>query len=212
MAKVSFDIKKFANDIISNCEKAQVKEFDKNEIITTYIVNRNMLFILLEGTADLIRYDFNGNQTIVEKYKEYDVCGEIFYRININNELFVKAREKSRVLMFNYDIFEKKCKKNCKFHEELLVGLPNLVLTKVSDLNLRIELLSQKTIRDKMLSYFRILSENSFSKTFTLPFSLTDLADYLSIDRSAMMRELKILKEDGIIKKLDKNRFTLLIQ
>ena len=48
MAKVSFDIKKFANNIISNCDKAQVKEFDKNEIITTYIVNRSMIFILLE--------------------------------------------------------------------------------------------------------------------------------------------------------------------
>ena len=148
----------------------------------------------------------------MEKYKEYDVFGEIFYKININNELFVKARENCKILMFNYDIFEKKCKKNCKFHEELLIGLPNLALTKVSDLNLRIELLSKKTIRDKILSYFKILSENSFSKTFTLPFSLTDLADYLSIDRSAMMREIKNLKEDGIIKKLDKNKFTLLIQ
>lgn len=212
MAKISFDIKKFANDVIEHCEKAQVKEFDKNEIITTYIVNRNMIFIVLDGSADLLRYDFNGNQTIVEKFNKYDVFGEIFYRININNELFVKAREKTKILMFNYDIFEKKCKKNCKFHEELLIGLPNLVLTKVSDLNLRIELLSQKTIRDKILSYFRILSQNSFSKTFTLPFSLTDLADYLSIDRSAMMREIKTLKEDGIIKKLDRNRFTLLIQ
>ena len=212
MARNSFDIKKFSNELINNCDKAQVKNFEKNEIITTYIVNRNMLFIVLEGSADLIRYDFNGNQTVVEKYKEYDVFGEIFYKININNELFVKAREKSKILMFNYDIFEKKCKKNCKFHEELLIGLPNLVLTKVSDLNLRIELLSQKTIRDKILSYFRILSENNFSKTFTLPFSLTDLADYLSIDRSAMMREIKNLKEDGILKKLDKNRFSLLIQ
>ena len=212
MAKISFDIKQFANDIMNYCDKAQVKEFDKNEIITTYIVNRNMIFIVLDGSADLLRYDFNGNQTIVEKFNKYDVFGEIFYRININNELFVKAREKSKVLMFNYDIFEKKCKKNCKFHEELLIGLPNLVLTKVSDLNLRIELLSQKTIRDKILSYFRILSENNFSKTFTLPFSLTDLSDYLSIDRSAMMREIKTLKEDGIIKKLDKNRFSLLIQ
>ncbi len=212
MSKISFDIKKFSNDIINYCSKAQVKEFDKNEIITTYLVNRNMMFIVLEGSADLIRYDFNGNQTIIEKFNKFDVFGEIFYRININNELFVKAREKSKILMFNYDIFEKKCKKNCKFHEELLIGLPNLVLTKVSDLNLRIELLSQKTIRDKILSYFRILSENSFSKTFTLPFSLTDLADYLSIDRSAMMREIKTLKEDGVIKKLDKNRFTLLIQ
>ena len=212
MAKISFDIKKFANDIISNCSKAQIKEFDKNEIITTYIVNRNMLFIVLEGSADLIRYDFNGNQTIVERFKKYDVFGEIFYRININNELFVKAREKVKILMFNYDIFEKKCKKNCKFHEDLLIGLPNLVLTKVSDLNLRIELLSKKTIRDKILSYFRILSENSFSRTFTLPFSLTDLADYLSVDRSAMMREIKTLREDGVIKKLDNNRFTLLSQ
>ena len=212
MPKISFDIKNFSNNIIQYCDRAQVKEFEKNEIITTYIVNRNMIFIVLEGSADLLRYDFNGNQTIVEKFNKYDVFGEIFYRININNELFVKAREKTKILMFNYDIFEKKCKKNCKFHEELLIGLPNLVLTKVSDLNLRIELLSQKTIRDKILSYFRILSQNSFSKTFTLPFSLTDLADYLSIDRSAMMREIKTLKEDGVIKKLDKNRFTLLIQ
>ena len=212
MAKSSFDIKKFADDVANYCDKAQVKDFDKNEIITTYIVNRNMIFIVLEGSADLIRYDFNGNQTIIEKFNKYDVFGEIFYRININNELFVKAREKSKILMFNYDMFERKCKKNCKFHEELLIGLPNLVLTKVSDLNLRIELLSQKTIRDKILSYFRILSQNSFSKTFTLPFSLTDLADYLGVDRSAMMREIKALKEDGIIKKLDKNKFTLLIQ
>ena len=178
MARNTFDIEKFSNEIMQNCDTCQVKEFAKNEIITTYIVNRNMLCVLLEGSADLIRYDFDGNQMIVEKFNKYDVFGEIFYRININNELFVKAREK----------------------------------TKISDLNLRIELLSKKTIRDKILSYFRVLSENNFSKTFTLPFSLTDLADYLSIDRSAMMREIKILKEDGIIKKQDKNRFTLLNQ
>ena len=48
MSKISFDIKNFANSIVVNCEKAQIKEFDKNEIITTYIVNRNILFILLE--------------------------------------------------------------------------------------------------------------------------------------------------------------------
>ena len=73
-------------------------------------------------------------------------------------------------------------------------------------------MLSKKTIREKILSYFRILSENNFSKTFTLPFSLTDLSDFLSIDRSAMMREIKMLKEDGFIKKVDKNKFTLLNQ
>lgn len=151
-----------------------------------------------------------GNQMVVEKFNKFDVFGEIFYQININNELFVLAREKSKILIFNYDIFEKRCKRNCKVHEELLVSLPNLVLTKVSDLNLRIELLSKKTIRDKLISYFKILSENTFSKTFTLPLSLTDLADYLSIDRSAMMRELKTLKDEGFINKTGKNKITLL--
>ena len=48
-----------------------------------------------------------------------------------------------------------------------------------------------------------MLSTRKLSKTFTLPFSLTDLADFLSIDRSAMMRELKLLKEDGFIDKSD---------
>lgn len=208
--RIDFNIEDFCNKLINSCEKAQLKTFEKNEIITTYIVNRNQVCIVLEGSADLMRYDFNGNQMIVEKFNKFDVFGEIFYQINTNNELFVLAKEKSKILLFNYDIFEKKCKKNCKLHEDLLIGLPNLVLSKVSDLNLRIELLSKKTIRDKLISYFRILSENKFSKTFALPFSLTDLADYLSVDRSAMMRELRNLIDDGIIKKSDKNKITLL--
>ena len=55
---------------INNCSSCQIKEFAKNEIITTYIVNRNMLCIVLEGSADLIRYDFNGNQMVVERFNK----------------------------------------------------------------------------------------------------------------------------------------------
>lgn len=208
--KTNFNVEQFCERLISSCDKIQEKTFEKNEIITTYIVNRNQVCIVLEGSADLMRYDFNGNQMVVERFNKYDIFGEIFYQINTNNELFVMAKEKSKILIFNYDIFEKKCRKNCKFHEELTLGLPNLVLTKVTDLNLRIELLSKKTTRDKLISYFKILSEKSFNKTFTIPYTLTDLADYLSVDRSAMMRELKLLREDGFIKK-NGNRITLLL-
>lgn len=86
--------------------------------------------------------------------------------------------------------------------------MSNLILNKITVLNTRIELLTKRSIRDKLIGYFSILSTRSFSKTFTLPFSLTDLADYLSVDRSAMMRELKYLKDDGIIKKSG-NKITL---
>ena len=85
-----------------------------------------------------------------------------------------------------------------------------LVLNNTIKLNTRIELLTQKTIRDKLLTYFNIISNKKFSKTFTIPFSLTDLADYLCVDRSAMMRELSHLKNEGFLQKKG-NTITLLI-
>lgn len=55
----NFNIEDFCNKIILYCEKMQIKEFEKNEVITTYIVNRNQVCIVLDGSADLMRYDFN---------------------------------------------------------------------------------------------------------------------------------------------------------
>ena len=89
-----FNIEEFSNKLLSSCERVQLKKFEKNEIITTYIINRNQVCIVLEGSTDLIRYDFNSNQMVVEKFNKFDVFGEIFYQINTNNELFVLAKEK----------------------------------------------------------------------------------------------------------------------
>ena len=66
-----------------------------------------------------------------------------------------------------------------------------VIVEKVTKLNTRIEVLTQRTTREKLLGYFSILSTKSNSKCISIPFSLTDLADFLSVDRSAMMREIK---------------------
>ena len=103
------------------------------------------------------------------------------------------------------------CSKSCKFHSELAEHLPELILNKITELNTRIALLTQRTTRDKLLMYFSLISTRKLSKTFELPLSLTDLADYLNVDRSAMMRELKLLKEDGLVEKIG-NRIILLYE
>lgn len=198
---VNFDIEQFIKNFENNCNKVHKKIFSKNEVITSYIKKRNQLCILKNGNADLVRYDLNGNRTIVEHFSKNDIFGEVFYIVTINNELLVEAKEKCEVLFYNYNDIHNKCRNNCKFHQELSSNLPELILNKVTNLNMRIELLTQRSIRDKLIGYFTMLSTRTFSKTITLPFSLTDLADYLSIDRSAMMRELKLLKDDGIIEK-----------
>ena len=206
---INFNIDDFINNFENSCSKVQKRTFFKNEVITTYIEKRNQLCILKSGNADLVRYDLNGNKTIVEHFSKNDVFGEVFYMITTNNELLVEAKSKCEVLIYIYDDIHTKCKNNCKFHQTLSENLPELILNKVTTLNMRIELLAKRSIRDKLLGYFSLLSSRNLSKTFTLPFSLTDLADYLSVDRSAMMRELKFLKEEGIVKKSG-NKITLL--
>ncbi len=205
----NFDVNKFIEDFKNNCSRIYEKTFFKNEVIISYIKKREQVCILLEGTADLVRYDRNGDRIIIDHFSKNDIFGEVFYNITTNNELFVEAKQKSKVLFFSYDIIHTKCKSNCKFHKELSEYFNELVLDKITDLNMRIELLSKRSIREKLLNYFNLLSIQKFSKSFTIPFSLTDLADYLSVDRSAMMREMKLLKEEGIIVKTG-NRITIL--
>ena len=72
----------------------------------------------------------------------------------------------------------------------------------------RVDVLSRRSIREKLLCYFRQQSEKEGTDTFTLPFSLSTLADYIATDRSAMMRELKRLREEGTVSS-DGRRFTL---
>lgn len=204
----NFDKKIFIENFKNNCNRVQIKKFIKNETVTTYIEKRNQICIVLSGEVDLIRYDSNGNKTIISHLIVNDIFGEVFYPANTNNELFVVARKNSEILFFTYDTLFTKCRRNCDFHKELTSNLSELFLDQIINLNLRIELLTKRTIRSKILSYFEILSKRSLRKTFSLPFSYTDLADFLSIDRSAMMRELKLLIDEGFIEK-NGNKITL---
>ena len=205
----NLNIESFLKLFSENCRNNQKKTFKKNQTITTYIQKRNQICILLTGEADLVRYDLNGDKSIIEHFTKNDIFGEAFYIIATNSELSVEAKKNCEVLFFNYDNIHQKCRNNCKFHHVLSENFSSLILNKIMHLNTRIEILAKRSIREKLCGYFNILSTRNLSKTFSLPFSLTDLADYLSVDRSAMMREIKSLKDEGFIKK-NGNRITLL--
>ncbi len=188
--------------ILPKCQNYQQKTFKKGEIITNFLVKRNQIGILLSGTADLIRYESNGNKVIVERYRKYDVFGEIFHPITTNNELFVQAKEESEVILFIYhDSFKFT---TSKYQQLLNQKLLSVILQKTIQQNIRIEILSKTTIREKLLFYFEYLSTQNFQKSFVLKFSYTDLADYFNVNRSALMRELSHLEEDGFIKRIGK--------
>ena len=81
---INFNIEELIDKFEKSCHRVQKKTFSKNEIITSYIKKRNQFCILTSGNADLVRYDLNGNRTIVEHFSKNDVFGEVFYTITTN--------------------------------------------------------------------------------------------------------------------------------
>lgn len=181
------------------CFDARKRTFKKDSIIMNYIGNTSTVGIISKGTAELIRNDYNGNRTIIETLTENDIFGEVFSSYNID-ELSIKAYEETEVIFIDYYHITKRCKKACPYHSILVENTLNILSEKIVSNNERIEILAKRTIREKLLAYFDIMSKKKLSKTFTIPFTYTDLADYLGVDRSAMQRELKNLKEDNFIK------------
>lgn len=206
--KRNFDIDNFITKLQTNCKLCEVKEFQADEIITTFLIRRNQFCILLEGEAQLITYDKEGNKKILYYYRKNDIFGEALFKVYMNSELFVLAKKNCKVLFYPYDMAEH-CTQTCLYHVDILRNLPDLILHSIAEQNFRMILLTHKGVREKLLTYFNLLSLENNCKTFELPFSLTDLADYLIIERTAMMREFKRLKDEKIIKKT-KNRITLL--
>ena len=180
------------------CFEARKMTFKKDRTIVTNIINVNLVGIILSGTANLERYDYNGNRSIIEKLEANSVFGGVFSRLG--SDISVIATSDCEILLIEYDHIIKRCKKGCTYHSTLTNNMLKLLSNKIVELNERVEILSKRSIRDKLLSYFELLASDNPKRSFTLPFTYTDLADYLSIDRSAMMREIKNLKDEGFLK------------
>ena len=181
--------------------------YKPNQTIAYSLGNRNIIGIVESGEANLVRFDYNGERTIVEELEHGDIFSDMFYS-STNSELLVIATTDCKVTFISYDELVNKAKTSTNALT-FLNNLINLITSKLVLRNERIELLTTRSIRNKLLSYFELQSKKNNSKSFNLNYTYTDLADYLAVDRSAMMRELKHLKEDGFISDVNR-RITIL--
>ena len=100
------------------------------------------------------------------------------------------------------------CTSACGFHTRLVRNLLASVAKRAHALTRKIEHTSKRSTREKLLSYLSDQADSARSNTFSIPFNRQELADYLSVDRSAMSAELSKMRKEGIVD-FDKNRFTL---
>lgn len=171
--------------------------FKKNNTILTNIKQDNIIGIILEGYIQIVKTDYNGNRTIIEDLYDNDIFSSKMSNIS-NNEYSVITKENTKIIVIYFnEILNNEL--NTSYYNQFLKNLLYIMSDKMTNINNRIEILSNKTIRNKLLAYFKIMSKKNNSKIIYLPYTFIDLADYLGVDRSAMYRELKNLKEEGLI-------------
>ena len=167
------------------------------------------LGLLIKGSADIVQEDALGRKSIVTKINPKDVFGEALAATkNIQSQVSVTACEDTDILFLGYNQMIERCEANCAFHTRLIENMLELMSVKIIMLNRKLNYSLMKTIREKIINYLVEFYGINNTKTFLIPFNREELANYFSIDRSSLSRELAKMKEEGLID-FKKNEFKL---
>lgn len=121
---------------------------------------------------------------------------------------FIAATD-AKILFLTFSQIIHTCSMACKFHHRLVENMVALIATKNRQLMDKVDILSKKTLRDKIATYLLQESGKKNSLLFEIPLGRVQLAEYLSANRSALTRELKSMHEDGLIE-YEENTFRIL--
>ena len=152
--------------------------------------------VTINGTIENV--NVKANEIIIENLETDSVFGTNMSLTN-NENYEIIAKENCQVVVIDYDNLINPNNLNHNFFNIFLMNLFDITNKKIREKNERIRVLEKKQIRDKLLEFFEIEYKKSYLKRIFLPFSLKNLADYMGVNRSAMFRELKHLKEDHLI-------------
>jgi len=165
--------------------------------------------VLLTGTAQIVRESADGSRTIIAALSAGDYFAEALCCAGVDESpVSVFATADSLVLQLAFEKMVCPCTKACGFHAQLTKNMLSILAQKNIFLQSRMEALSQKTLRRKILTYLTSMAGQQ-GDNFAIPLNREELADYLCADRSSLSHELMRMKKDGLID-YKKNQFTLL--
>ena len=182
------------------CLGVYEQSFRPDDVIYDFGDGRGLLGIVAQGSAVVERIDRKGGRAILEHLGPGGVFGEMMmFKAAGDDSVVVRAAAPTRVSFLRSEAVMRRCEHACACHSRMVENLFRLVTEKATSLSERVEVLSRRSIREKLLRYFQLQAAKGHGPSFQLPFSLSALADYISADRSAMMRELKKMKDERLV-------------
>lgn len=164
--------------------------------------------ILLSGEAEVLQEDFWGNRNLLAAAGPGELFAEAFACVQARAPVSVLCKTDGRVLYLDTHAVFSPCEKGCTQHRTLSQNLIRVLAEKNMQLNEKAGFLSQRTTREKLLAYLSAQARRAGSASFRIPFDRQQLADFLSVNRSAMSAELSRMQREGLLC-ADRSSFTL---
>ena len=189
------------------CLSARQAKYKKDEFIIIAGDSINFVGLILSGGVQIIKEDSEGRVAILSELAAADIFGETFACSGVSQSpVTVQAATDTEILVLDYKRIVTTCTSACPFHTRLIENMLKLLANKNLMLNQKIEILSKRTTREKLLCYFD--AQRGAASRFSIPFNREELAQYLCVDRSAMSGELGKMRDEGLIK-FKKNEFEI---
>ncbi|MDR0888632.1 MAG: Crp/Fnr family transcriptional regulator [Coriobacteriales bacterium] len=197
-------------DAMLSCLSARRKSYKRGEFVFLAGGPARYAGVLLSGELHVIQEDYWGSRSIITDVVPGDLFGEAFAGAGLQTlPVSVIAVQDSDVLFIDFERITKTCSSMCGFHSRLIDNLMEILSRKNVALTRKIEHMSKRTTREKVLSYLSGIAMQEHSANVEIPFNRQELADYLGVDRSALSGELSRMQKRGLIR-YKRNRFTLM--
>lgn len=194
---------------ILHCLSGQIRSFSKGEMIFCAGESITSVGIVLEGSVHIEIDDFWGSKNILNHVGPGQLFGEA-YACSPSEPLMVNVVSvtPSQILFLDVPKILHTCEKPCNHHQQMIENLLRIMATSNLQLSRRILHTTPKTIRERLLAYLSYQELLTGSPEITIAFNRQQLADYLSVDRSALSKEIGKMQKDGLLE-VKKNEFVL---
>ena len=191
------------------CLSAEERTYGKDAYIYRAGDVTGRLGVGMEAAVNIIKDDVWGNRKIIENIGGGQIFGETEACLKGEPLMVdVQASERSRILFMDVNRILTTCSSSCDFHNRLIRSLMYVLAGKNLMLTKKMDIITPKSLRERVMVYLSQESVKQGCRTVTVPFNRQQMADYLSVDRSALSAELSRMQRDGVIS-YEKNRFTI---
>lgn len=188
---------------------AREASYKKGAILINSGDSINEFGVIMSGVVQVSCDDINGNRMIMATVSKGEIFGESLAVTGAKESpICAEAAEEAYVVWLNAEPIRKNCADN-PLHTKIVANFISAIAHKCLSMNDRVQILSKKTIREKVITYLSQLAEHKRRTEFNLPLDRQDMANYLGVERSALSRELSKMAAEGIIS-YHKNYFKIL--